>query len=126
MEGSIDLTGLLDNDYHIHGLGGCRGNNGSWGRARCSWPCRRVRRGDGRTAGERFSAIWEPVEVVASTDVYGVIAAAVGGDAVHVTSIINSPDADPHEYQSIPADALAVGKAALWSTTGPATTISHP
>jgi zinc/manganese transport system substrate-binding protein len=53
------------------------------------------------------------VEVVASTDVYGAIAAAVGGDAVHVTSIINSPDADPHEYQSTPADALAVGKAAL-------------
>ena len=53
------------------------------------------------------------VAVVASTDVYGSIAAAVGGDAVQVTSIINSPDADPHEYESTPSDAVAVGKAKL-------------
>jgi zinc/manganese transport system substrate-binding protein len=51
--------------------------------------------------------------VVASTDVYGSIAAAVGGDAVQVTSIINSPDADPHEYESTPSDAVTVGKAKL-------------
>jgi zinc/manganese transport system substrate-binding protein len=49
--------------------------------------------------------------VVTSTDVYGAIAHAVGGDAVNVTSIINSPDADPHEYESKPLDALAVDAA---------------
>ncbi len=54
-----------------------------------------------------------PVPVVASTNVYGAIATAVGGDAVQVTSIINSPDADPHEYESTPNDAVAVGKAKL-------------
>jgi zinc/manganese transport system substrate-binding protein len=54
-----------------------------------------------------------PLAVVASTDVYGSIAAAVGGDAVQVSSIINSPDADPHEYESTPSDAVAVGKAKL-------------
>jgi zinc/manganese transport system substrate-binding protein len=53
------------------------------------------------------------VSVVASTDVYGAIATAVGGNAVQVTSIINSPDADPHEYESTPTDAAAVGKAKL-------------
>ncbi len=46
--------------------------------------------------------------VVASTNVYGSIAQAVGGDAVSVTSIIDSPDADPHEYEARPTDAVAV------------------
>lgn len=49
--------------------------------------------------------------VVASTDVYGAIAQAVGGDAITVTSIINSPDADPHEYETKPVDAVAVNEA---------------
>jgi zinc/manganese transport system substrate-binding protein len=51
------------------------------------------------------------VAVVASTDVYGSIARAVGGDAVDVTSIIDTPDADPHEYEARPADAVAVNSA---------------
>lgn len=51
------------------------------------------------------------LSVVASTDVYGAIAQAVGGDAVTVTSIINSPDADPHEYEAKPTDAVAVNEA---------------
>lgn len=53
------------------------------------------------------------VRVVASTDVWGSVAEAVGGDRVAVTSIINSPDKDPHEYESTPTDAAAVGKAGL-------------
>ena len=58
------------------------------------------------------------VNVVASTDVYGSIATAVGGRHARVTSIIHSPDADPHEYESTPADALAVSRAALLVTNG--------
>jgi zinc/manganese transport system substrate-binding protein len=54
-----------------------------------------------------------PVAVVASTDVYGSVVAAVGGDDVEVTSIIDNPDADPHEYESTPADAVALGRAKL-------------
>ena len=53
------------------------------------------------------------LSVVASTDVYGAVAAAVGGPDVPVTSLINSPDADPHEYESTPADAVTVGKATV-------------
>lgn len=53
------------------------------------------------------------LSVVASTDVYGAVAGVVGGGAVHVTSIIHSADADPHEYEPTPSDALAVGKAAV-------------
>ncbi|MBW0114062.1 metal ABC transporter solute-binding protein, Zn/Mn family [Pseudonocardia abyssalis] len=46
--------------------------------------------------------------VVASTNVYGSIAEAVGGAAVTVTSLISDPAADPHSYESTPADAATV------------------
>ena len=38
------------------------------------------------------------VQVVASTNVYGSIAEAVGGDAVQVTSMIASVSQDPHDF----------------------------
>ncbi|WP_298229163.1 zinc ABC transporter substrate-binding protein [Gryllotalpicola sp.] len=53
------------------------------------------------------------VRIVASTDVWGSIAAAVGGTDVAVTSIINSPAQDPHEYEADARDQLAVSKAQL-------------
>jgi zinc/manganese transport system substrate-binding protein len=59
-----------------------------------------------------------PLEVVASTNVYGSIVKAVGGDRVTVTSIINNPDADPHEYEATPADAAAVARATLVVVNG--------
>jgi zinc/manganese transport system substrate-binding protein len=67
------------------------------------------------TAASASSSATEaaPVEVVASTDVYGSIVKVIGGERVAVTSIIHSPDADPHEYESTPADAAAVGRAKL-------------
>jgi zinc/manganese transport system substrate-binding protein len=40
------------------------------------------------------------LRVVASTNVYGDIASIVGGDAVEVTSIIDNPDQDPHEFEA--------------------------
>jgi zinc/manganese transport system substrate-binding protein len=58
------------------------------------------------------------INVVASTNVYGAVAVAVGGDHISVTSIIHSPDADPHEYESTPADALAVSKASVLVANG--------
>ncbi len=58
------------------------------------------------------------VRVVASTNVYGSIVSAIGGDRVAVTSIIDSPDADPHEYESTPADAAAVNAAQLVVVNG--------
>ena len=58
------------------------------------------------------------VRVVASTNVYGSIVEAVGGDRVAVTSIIDSPDADPHEYEATPADAAAVNAAAFVVVNG--------
>jgi zinc/manganese transport system substrate-binding protein len=54
-----------------------------------------------------------PVSMVASTNVYGDIAKTVGGSAVTVTSIIDSPDRDPHEYQADAQTKLALSKAKL-------------
>ena len=51
--------------------------------------------------------------VVASTDVWGSVARAVAGDAAEVKSIINDPSADPHAYESKPADAAEVTNADL-------------
>ncbi len=53
------------------------------------------------------------VAVVASTNVWGSVVRAVGGDAVSIHSIIDDPSADPHSYESKPADVAALAKAKL-------------
>ena len=53
------------------------------------------------------------VRVVASTNVYGDIAEQIGGERVSVTSIIDSPDKDPHEYEADARTQLALSKAQL-------------
>jgi zinc/manganese transport system substrate-binding protein len=55
----------------------------------------------------------DPVTVVATTDVYGAIAQAVGGDRIEVTALLDDPSADPHSYEATPADAAAVAGADL-------------
>ena len=51
------------------------------------------------------------LSVVASTNVYGDIASQIGGTHVHVTSILTSPDADPHLFEPGTANGLAVAEA---------------
>lgn len=51
--------------------------------------------------------------VVTSTNVYGAVAAAVGGDRVKVTSLIHNSAADPHSYESTPGDAARVADARI-------------
>lgn len=53
------------------------------------------------------------IQVVASTNVYGSIAAQIGGDRVDVTSIIESATQDPHSYEATARDRLSVQKADL-------------
>jgi len=53
------------------------------------------------------------IRVVASTDVYGDIVQVVGGTAVSVTSVIDNPDKDPHEYEADAQTQLALSKAQL-------------
>lgn len=58
------------------------------------------------------------IPVVASTNVYGAIAKAVGGDRVSVTSIIADPSADPHSHEATPAEAAKVAAARLVVVNG--------
>ena len=51
------------------------------------------------------------VRVVASTNVYGDIAKTIGGAHVAVTSIIDDPDKDPHEYQADARTQLEISRA---------------
>lgn len=53
------------------------------------------------------------VDVVASTNVYGDIAAVIGGDKVNVTAIITKTSQDPHSYEATAQDRLLVSKAEL-------------
>lgn len=53
------------------------------------------------------------VNVVASTSVYGDIVRSIGGDKVHVSSIITRTSQDPHSYEATTQDKLAVSKAEL-------------
>lgn len=53
------------------------------------------------------------VSIVASTNVYGSIAEAIGGDLVSVTSLISSAAQDPHSFEASAQDQLALSKADL-------------
>lgn len=55
----------------------------------------------------------KPINVVAAENFYGNIAGQLGGERVHVTSILSDPNVDPHEYESSVNDAKAVARADL-------------
>jgi zinc/manganese transport system substrate-binding protein len=59
-----------------------------------------------------------PIPVVASTNVWGDIAEQIGGADVSVTSIIDDPDKDPHEYQASGQNQLALSKAEVVVVNG--------
>ena len=52
-----------------------------------------------------------PIRVIAVENVWGSIAAQVGGSHVEVTSIVDNPDADPHDYEPTVSDARAIAAA---------------
>ncbi|EIF00766.1 metal ABC transporter solute-binding protein, Zn/Mn family [Saccharomonospora glauca] len=70
--------------------------------------------------GEADRGSDDRVRVVASTNVWASVVAAVGGEHVEVTSIIDDPAADPHSYQAGAADAAEVASAELlvWNGGG--------
>src|SRR6476619_1424371 len=53
------------------------------------------------------------ITVVAAENFWGSLAEQLGGAHVSVTSIINSPDADPHDYEANAADGRAIAAARL-------------
>jgi zinc/manganese transport system substrate-binding protein len=61
----------------------------------------------GATAGGR------PINVIATINAWGSIAAQLGGTRVRETSIITNPATDPHAYEPTPIDARAVAGAGV-------------
>jgi len=55
----------------------------------------------------------DTISVVTSTNVYGDIVKAIGGDKVTVTSIISKTSQDPHSYEASAQDKLLISKAKL-------------
>lgn len=55
----------------------------------------------------------EGLSIVASTNVYGDIAASIAGDLATVTSIIDSAAQDPHSYEASAQDQLVIANADL-------------
>lgn len=53
------------------------------------------------------------IAVAASTDVWGSVVQAVGGDAVQVSAIIDNPQKDPHDYDFTAQDVTKVTGAQL-------------
>src|SRR2546421_5991104 len=58
------------------------------------------------------------INVVAAENFWGSLAEQLGGSHVKVTSIVNSPDADPHDYEATAADGRAVATARLVIVNG--------
>lgn len=69
--------------------------------------------GNGGSGAATATAEDSPISIVTATNVYGDIAAAVGGDAVEVTAMVTSLGQDPHSYEATVQDKLSVSEADL-------------
>ncbi|MDI2034979.1 Metal ABC transporter substrate-binding lipoprotein [Paenarthrobacter nitroguajacolicus] len=65
------------------------------------------------TAGANSPSSSGAIEVVTSTNVYGDIVKAIGGDKVDVKAIITKTSQDPHSYEASAQDKLVISKAKL-------------
>jgi zinc/manganese transport system substrate-binding protein len=63
-------------------------------------------------------ALAEPVKVVAAENCYGGVAQQVGGINVSVTSILSSPDQDPHLFEASPSTAKVLADAKVVIVNG--------
>jgi zinc/manganese transport system substrate-binding protein len=70
------------------------------------------------TAPRRASGGSAVLNVVAAENFWGSLAEQLGGDRVHVTSIINNPDADPHDYEPTASDGRDIAAADLVIVNG--------
>src|SRR5947209_20578718 len=60
----------------------------------------------------------DPLQVVAAENFWGSIASQLGGERVHVSSVITSPATDPHDYEPTAADARTMAGAKLAIVNG--------
>lgn len=58
------------------------------------------------------------VEVAASTNVWASILGQLGGSHVRASSIISSPQTDPHAYEPTPADARTIARSRVFVENG--------
>ena len=58
------------------------------------------------------------VTAAASINAWGSILAQLGGSHVKTTSIITSPDTDPHDYEPTPADGRVIAQAKVFIENG--------
>jgi zinc/manganese transport system substrate-binding protein len=70
------------------------------------------------TASAGSSGDTTVIPVVAAENFWGSLAEQLGGSHVKVTSIINNPDADPHDYEATPADGRTIAAARLAIVNG--------
>jgi zinc/manganese transport system substrate-binding protein len=56
-------------------------------------------------------AVAAPLNIVAAENFYGDLATEIGGTLVTVTSILSSPDQDPHLFETSPSTAVAISGA---------------
>jgi len=70
------------------------------------------------TSPGRASGNSTVINVVAAENFWGSLAEQLGGTHVKVTSIINKPDADPHDYEPTAADGRAIATAGLVIVNG--------
>ena len=68
--------------------------------------------------GLTASAFADPVKVVAAENFYGDMASQIGGANVVVTSILSSPDQDPHLFEASPDTAKALTDAKVVIVNG--------
>ncbi|HEY0166466.1 MAG TPA: zinc ABC transporter substrate-binding protein [Jatrophihabitans sp.] len=59
-----------------------------------------------------------PIEVAASTNVWGSILSQLGGSHVRATAIISNPQTDPHAYEPTPADARTIAGSRVFVQNG--------
>ncbi|MFI1797410.1 metal ABC transporter solute-binding protein, Zn/Mn family [Streptomyces sp. NPDC020379] len=77
----------------------------------CSTSSSSGSKADGSAPAASGSGSGKKIEVVAAENFWGSIATQLGGDHVHVTSVITNPDTDPHDYEPKAADARTVAGA---------------
>jgi zinc/manganese transport system substrate-binding protein len=65
----------------------------------------------GSSASSSGSGSGKTIQVVAAENFWGSVASQLGGSHAKVTSVINNPDADPHDYEPTAADARTVAGA---------------
>jgi zinc/manganese transport system substrate-binding protein len=63
-------------------------------------------------------ALADPIKIVAAENFYGDLAAQIGGASVTVTSILSSPDQDPHLFEASPETAKALSNAKIVVVNG--------